>query len=491
MALAKKAKRIRTADEFTGQLRAALKAPLIQGGVWSWDIEAIRAARDLQMLGQFARPAKLAAAFRTDDAMSVAHENRLAPQRGLPVKMVAANDKSKALKICEEAEALYGAKGMGLTKATLANVDSDLANHGVAFTCNQHVPREDGSRVDIIARYWPIEHVRWDANEQTYKTRVEGWGEETITHGDGRWTVYSQYAHAPWTYGCLLAGALVWARHAFGVRDWSKSASVQGNAKVVGTLPEGIALDSPEALQFLDLLAAVASLESPYGIQPFGSKIDYITNNAATWQLFQEIVRSGEVSAARIYLGQDGTIGTNPTAPGIDASHLFGVRNDIVEGALSAITAGVRTGILEVWCAVNWGDSTLCPDRQYQIPDADEDARRASSTTQRNAFYDAIERERVLGFDVTADRITALAAEYGVAPAALAPSLSKPAVALAPTDVAKVVTVNEARASAGLGPLMRAGLPDPDGNLTVSAFTAKQEAGGAPPAAAVPALRRV
>jgi hypothetical protein len=53
----------------------------------------------------------------------------------------------------------------------------------------------------------------------------------------------------------------------------------------------------------------------------------------------------------------------------------------------------------------------------------------------------------------------------------------KPTVVLAPTDVAKVTRVNEARASAGLDPLtLEDGTPDPDGQLTVSAFAAKVEA---------------
>jgi hypothetical protein len=55
-----------------------------------------------------------------------------------------------------------------------------------------------------------------------------------------------------------------------------------------------------------------------------------------------------------------------------------------------------------------------------------------------------------------------------------------PSTQLAPTDVAKVVTVNEARAAQGLGPLMlETGTEDPDGGLTVAEFT---ERGGAPEA---------
>lgn len=48
---------------------------------------------------------------------------------------------------------------------------------------------------------------------------------------------------------------------------------------------------------------------------------------------------------------------------------------------------------------------------------------------------------------------------------------------LTAADVANIVTVNEARASQGLGPLLLAnGEPDPDGNLMVSEFKAKRAA---------------
>ncbi len=67
-----------------------------------------------------------------------------------------------------------------------------------------------------------------------------------------------------------------------------------------------------------------------------------------------------------------------------------------------------------------------------------------------------------------------------------------PTIALAPTDLAGVVSVNEARASAGLGPLLKDGGEDPDGFITVGEYKAKKEAKPtAAPPEAVPALRSV
>jgi hypothetical protein len=64
--------------------------------------------------------------------------------------------------------------------------------------------------------------------------------------------------------------------------------------------------------------------------------------------------------------------------------------------------------------------------------------------------------------------------EAGQAPP---PPAKEVSVTLTAADVANIVTVNEARASQGLGPLRSAnGEPDPDGNLMVSEFKAKRAA---------------
>jgi len=212
------------------------------------------------------------------------------------------------------------------------------------------------------------------------------------------------------------------------------------------------------------------------GIKPFGSVLDYITNNSTAWQIFKEIIDSGDKAADRVYLGHDITV----SAAGGDAvGYLFGVRNDIVEGSLRAIERGLRTGVIEPWAALNFGDSSLAPDRVYMLPDADEDARRKSLAERTKAFHEAIEAAKKNSFDVTTKYVTDLALEFGIIAPPLpdATASNKPTITLAPTDIAKVVLVNEARASAGLGALtLPGGLADPDGLLTVEEFSAKKAA---------------
>jgi len=502
----KRAKKIRTVSEFDLQrLVQRLHSMRVSSAAYSWNLSEIAAARDAQMRGVFKLPARLAESFRTDDAMYTAHRTRLAPQLTVPVKIEPPNQSPAALRVANEADALYGPEGVGITLGTCVTINSNLANHGVAFAVCTATPRLGGARVDLQCNAWPIEWVRWDPIARRYMTQVDSasmtelateWvngayqltgaaqaafrsgTEVPIVHGDGRWVVFEGSEVEPWKDCCVLPGALTWARHAFGLRDMSKGSAAHGNAKVVGELPDNVTIESAEGLAFLDLLIAIASGDMPVGIRPAGSKVDYLTNNSQAWQIFKELVTAAKVSASQIYLGHDGTLGTNGSGPGIDLKTLLAVSQDRIEGDLRVMERQFLTGVIEPWAAMNFGDSRLAPKRRYQIQDIDQDTRRAAEHTRRAAFLDTIERERELGFDVTTARIESLALEYGTSAADLAPEGAKaPSIALAPTDLAKVVMVNEARASAQLGPLLLPdGSPDPDGRLTVEEFAAKKAA---------------
>jgi len=192
-------------------------------------------------------------------------------------------------------------------------------------------------------------------------------------------------------------------------------------------MPEGVALQgvdgglTVEATAFLELLRAMASDDTPIGIRPAGSKADFVANNSTAWQVFSELVMNAEKAAARIYLGTDGTLGAQGGAPGVDISVLFGVASTKVQGDLECIERGLLTGLIEPWCAINFGDSSLAPARRYLLPDADEDALRASVADRRAAFFADIAAARDNGFDVTQEYVDAVAKEYGVTAPVLAP----------------------------------------------------------------------
>lgn len=501
----------RQASEFDlMRLASGPRPPFSTPSVFAWLLETIRSARDDQQRGLFKQPAALAKGFRTDDALFTAFRNRLAPLKSVDVAMVPASTSSKAVAIAGEAAALYGPNGPALTPEAITSIHGDLVDHNVAVGMIEAKPREDGTRVDLYVRHWPIEWVRWDPVLRCLVTQVEygeaaerelqaytdtphaGYHQVPIVHGDGRWIVFSTRDHEPWAHeACLLPAALVWAARAFGLGDWAQTSRAHGSAKLFGELPEGIPLTdaegtpTPEASAFVALLDAVMSGSRLTGIRPHGARTEFVANGSTNWQIFDALITNRDRAAARIYLGTDGTLGAQGGAPGVDISALFGIATTIMQGDAAVIEKAIFTGLLQVWCAINFGDSALAPRRVYQLPDTDAERWNEDFAKRNTAFHDAIKRTRENGFEITQDVIAALAKKYRV-PAPTLPAEAKraPSIALAPTDLAVAVRVNEARASAGLGPLtLPDGSLDPDGLLPLSAYKAKVEAAAQPPAA--------
>jgi len=475
-AKSRKARKIREASEFdVSRLRADARSPAVSPGAYSWELSAIVDARNQQMRGYFNLPARLAESMRTDDALYVAYSNRLDALASVEKEIKPAPG-SRAVGIASEAEAQFGQTGVALAPDTERDFHGCLVNHGVAFLRGAWTPRDDGSRVDLTVASWPIEHVRWDAHERCYKTRIEDGPEEQIVHGDGQWAVAQLGEIDPFKSGALLPAAMVWARHAFAARDWAKGSVSHGSAKVIGKMAEGVPLQNadgmtPDALAFVEVLKAIASGDNPVAIIPAGASIEYLVNTSTAYQVWIELVANAEKAAARIYLGTDGVLGAAGGAPGVDIQALFGVATTKIQGDRKALERAIQTGFVEPWCAINFGDSRLAPLRKYKLVDADADADRASLAARTDAFFDEVEKTRANGFDISQEYVNGLAKKHGIdAPLLPVEAADKaPSIALAPTDIARAVSVNEARASAGLGVLTDAmGQVDPDGRLTAT-----------------------
>lgn len=450
----KRAKRTRQATEFDIiRLAQALKPPRSYSLGGSWTVERIRAARDLQIVGDFCQPARLARWARSDDALFTALRNRLSPARSLPVELRAAGYDSsspeptsavtaRAERVRDEGDALFGPRGIAVKRTTCSDINEALANHGVAFGHNVWTPRPDGSRVDVEHRCWPIEHVKWNPSRCVYETRTAEGQMEDICHGDGRWTIYRLNDVEPWTWGAIVPGANIWMDRGFGVRDRGRASTSHGNAKVIGELPENVAIDSPEGQAFLLLLQTMHEA-LPYGIRPHGSKTEMLVNTSTSWQVFSDIIKERLSDAARVYLGHDGSIraqGGNYIKDG----YLFGVSADIVEADIRGIEDGIFEGVIQPWTAVNFGTSDLAPKRCYLLPDADEETLRSATAARRKLLFEDIKEAKAAGIVVDQEYVNARAHELGVDPPKLTatplgtpdaePQASPPPASPAPPD---------------------------------------------------------
>jgi len=466
LAASKRARVVRDAREFdSSDLQALVRSPMTPPAAYSWSIADIVAARDAQMAGRFRLAARLAESFGTDGSLFTARGVRLAPVQSLDVDIKAGRG-PRSDKIADEADALFGVSGASISRETETSIRSALVDHGVAFGKISWTVRPDGSRVDPILSAWPIEFVWWDAARGYFYTQVRMLSEETdptpetpysmptqigsgyairaIVHGDGQWVVFQKSEVLPFRAdAALLPAALVWARIAFALRDWSKGASTHGNAKVVGELPADTPLTdsdgamTSEAAAFLNLVQAIASQESPVGIKPAGSKIEYMVNTSHAWEVWKELVSLSQSDAARIYLGTDGVLGAQGGAPGVDVQALFGVAVAKIQGDLACIERGIQTGLISPWCALNFGDDKQSPTRRYVFPDPDAAQVRADFATRNAAFLSDVKGYREGGFVLTQTLVDTIAKAHGVpspllpvanAPPAAAPGASVPYV---------------------------------------------------------------
>lgn len=444
-----------------------------------WDsVAAIQSARAQQQIGQFEIPYLLARTIRTDDAIFPARGNRLAaisavsagwePAPGVRGDFIARQAKQR----------------ITVSRATIKALAGTLLDHGVAFAYITHETDPDGRWINFRVKEWCIRHVKWDDSIEEYVTNVrDGLEREVIRHGDGRWVVISKSDSEPWAEeATLLAAAIVYASHATVIRNWNRSTDTHGSSKVIGTLGEGRSTHlsdgtlTREADALITMLNDIVSNPDVFaGILPHGATAESIFDGSTNWQVFDALAGSREKAAARIYCGNDGTLGSQGGAPGVDISALFGVTSTLLQGDAEAISRAFHSGISVPWTALNFGESRHAATWYFALPDPDAEKRQAQRAGAEGRLMAAIEARKKNGLQVDQKVVDELALAMGVSPPPiLAESGKQVNVVLAPTDVAKVVTVDEARASQGLP-----AHPDPaKGRLFVSELEALGKAAG-------------
>lgn len=452
---------------------AAAMHPTRRNERYSWDLEAIRRARDCQVAGDFAEAVRLANAIATDDAMFNARRYRVAPIGSLTAELRGAGGTRGS------AVAKRAADYTEVSRPTLIGLAKTLVDHGVAIGKVEASAEDDGSFVRYLLTEWPLEFVKYDRSTDMLEAVTNGGQRLPIVHGDGVWVVIAKTATMPWLFdAAILPAAFIWPAHAESLKSWNLSADSHGLAKVWGELPQGIALEdkdgklTPEASAFLDMIAGLVEGTQAAGVAPPGSKVNFLANPSTAWQVFSELVNNRERAAARAYTGTDAILGSAGNAPGVDISQLFGVASTLVQTDLQCISDALASGFYAPWTALNYGDSRLAPRLEWHIPDPDRERKSEESAARRTRLFDALDRYTERGMTVDQGIVDALARELGVHPI---PQLAETAekrvsLQLAPTDIARVVRVREARASQGL-PL----LGDERDDLMLSALEAAQQ----------------
>lgn len=459
-------------------------------GFEGWNLERIRNAIAAHDQGIFLESSLLATVAQRFGPVFAALGQAIAPALALP-RHVRSGTTGLARILGAEVEAQLAPRAGLLPSAYFpptvwGSCAIDLRMMG--FAVLQHTYGEPDPETGVCMCYtrrWPTWAVQYYRYRRQFVAITDA-GPVDIVSGDGKFTLLAD-TEEPHFDGAIRAlatevldGTLVKQARASYVDRY-------GNPKWIGTMPTGTAVRSPEGDEFF---AAMQTIQGPDGVGalPAGAKFDVVGVQSAQNTVFTDALDNVWQFVAAIMLGSDGTM-TRGT--GVYSAPIFaGVRRDLVDRMLKAMVRGVNMGHVAPWLWMNFGASIdaaraagewVDPVLDIPLPDPDGDARIKSYSDRVTAFHTIIAAERSGGFDVTPERVRQLAASLDIDAPTLAPKAAIPAarLELAPTDIARVVRVDEVRASQGLGPI-----GDDRGALTIGQLDAWTPAGVAPAEAA-------
>lgn len=317
----------------------------------------------------------------------------------------------------------------------------------------------------------------------------------------------------------------------FGTRERLALVEIFGKPWRIIEAPEGVTGWDDESLQ--DAFDEIDSLGSNSTARlPPGYKVQIPQPTQGAGQIHREAIVDAREVISKLVLGNTSTTDAQPTGmnSGLALSHRDSEDlvvaadtwrlSEIVEDALIDAIIAVNFGAAALDLAPTFRISTDAPlDRGKEI----ENVGKALDAGMVLSIAEVYERSGFKAPDVAKEAVlqkmvpptasgeapqpamptivypvgeAPVAGELSQEPSVTAPptptvetttGAQVPQLVLAPTDLATVVSVNEARATNGLGPLtLPDGSPDPDGKLSIAAYRAKVESGGGTPPAVPP-----
>ena len=438
--------------------------------VLDWTPPRVRAALYGADAGVMADAADLCEAIMTDDRVAGVLSSRTLSLLGMPLVWEGAPQVLEALKGDGTA---HGDWWDLVPEEELAK----LLNWGIVFGVGlgELVPtkREDGRIVPRL-KVW---HPRW----LNYRTSTDEWrlstseGQVDIRPGDGKWLLFTPYGRSrPWALGAWRVLQWPWIVKRYATLDWQRQNETTGSPIRVGKAPEGSSRAAREGFRNdLKALGRDAAM-----VLPAGYDLELVESSSKNWDTFQATIQWADAAFEVTLVGQ--VVTTEGSAGFSDGGIHQRTRIELLTFSGQTLSTAIRDQVLANWVRWNYPGAPV-PWVSWDTTLPEDKSDKAETLLK---LGDAITRlDAALSASGQRTNAVELAQAFGIPMVELPPTKDKaPTVTLAPTDVAKVIKVNEARASAGLGPLrLPSGEIDPDGDLTVDEFSQKKAADNAAP----------
>lgn len=346
---------------------------------------------------------------------------------------------------------------------------------------------------------WHPRHLRWNIAIERYQLSTNGSNKAVLLDNDynitlrnlqmgdqpdGKWFIWGH--KRTWMSGAIRYLGQKYIDRQWNERDWSRYCEKHGMGIIEGKVPSGTEESEKEAflndLRGLGNETTIVTPQAPAGEPSYGIQLHEATSKS--WETFQARKQTIDTDIAICLLGQNLTTevkGGSLAAAGVHE----GIRID-KKKADAELFQQIRTQVLIPWVQYNFktdDPNSLAPYPTAHIEPPED------SESEGNALSllgDACMKLGTLGADVGAilethgvpmrdadevaserARIAAQSAQVEGAPEVKA---ADGKIQLTPSDLGIIVTVNEARAQQGLGPMAV------DGDLTIAEYKAKHSA---------------
>lgn len=298
---------------------------------------------------------------------------------------------------------------------------------------------------------WDPRHFHYDATEDRWYVQTAA-GQEEVVFGQGSWLAYTPYGGPmPFLRGLWRALALpVLVKH-YTLHDRARASEVFGSAMVVGTASEG----TTEAQRRRWLKELEALSRNTRTVLPEGLSLDLLEAQGQTWGIYQQSIDWADSAITVAINGQVVTVqGTKGFSRG-------DVHERVARSLLRFTAETFSTCLAHQYVSIVWGELSY-PRWAIAAPDELIGAGEGLSALARG-ISEVNRALRESGENARVDT-RAILAQYHVPIVEVLESTETPVVKLelAPTDIARVVRVDEARRSQGLPPI-----GDERGSLTI------------------------
>lgn len=293
-----------------------------------------------------------------------------------------------------------------------------------------------------------------------------------IDPDDPKWFVFTPWgSYRGWIRGAVRSVAPLWLARQYALRDEMRFSEVHGlPIKTIKAPAQSDARDKQRMFQQIRQLGANATVLLPQQTGPDGTgwELELMEAKDRAWEVFGDLIEHCDREIQQVIRGTNLT--SEVQGGSYAAAQVHADEDSAYADSDCQKLCQAASRLVQMFLGYNFGAAEMAPEIRLEAPDKQD--RLQLSQTQMNVMQ-TLKTARELGIELD---VGMYCEQFNLPFVRVAESGEvRVAIPLAPTDIAKTVRVDEARASSGLGPI-----GDERGDLLISELgSPAQDASGA------------